>query len=169
MGSCTLIGEDATKTWTNLIIDLDLYYNIKVSPARIVESNVLMIASGCRSRIQHMNAMLYQTVGSPLIQQAGNNWTVPYEDLDHYAKLHLLGKVSSAINIAWIYIRLFMEDVFPTPASLCFVFGLSKPELEFYLSDCLLTILDGLAVRTQDSDTYDISRSLITWKVTLGD
>ena len=100
--------------------------------------------------------MLYQTVGSPLIQQAGNDWTVPYEDLEHYAKLHLLGRVSSAFNISWIYTRLFLEDVFPTPASLCFVFGLSKPELEFYLSDCLLKILDGLAVSSDVSSNYDV-------------
>ena len=28
---------------------------------------------------------------------------------------------------------LFMENVFPTPASLCFVLDLSRPEVEFYL------------------------------------
>ena len=158
MGSCTLTGENATQLWTNLGVDLDLFYDIELSPARIVESNVLMIAAGCGSRIQHMNSMLYQTLGSPVIQEAGNDWTGSYEDLDHFARIHLFGKVSSAMNIALIYIRLFNEDVFPNPASLCFVFGLSKSEVEFYLSDCLLAILDGLAIRTQDSDTYDISR-----------
>ena len=66
MGSCTLSGEDATQLWTILGVDLDLYYNIEISPAHIVESNVLMVAAGCGSRIQHVNAMLYQTLGSPL-------------------------------------------------------------------------------------------------------
>ena len=150
--------EDAGKTWKSLYIDLDLYYNIQINPARIVECSALMVASGCGSRFQHMNSMLYQTVGSPLLQEARNNWSIQYEDLEDCAKLHLLGKVSSPFNTSWIYTRLFLEDVFPTSSSLCFVFGLSRPELEFYLSDCLLDILHGLAVGGVNND-YDVCRS----------
>ena len=146
LGSCTLTGENAGKTWNSLYRNLDHLYDIQIQPARIVECNTLMVASGCGNRFRHLGAMLYQTVGSHEYTGTDNNWSRPYEDLEECAKLHLIYGVSSLFNTSWIYTRLFLEDVFPVSIILCFVFGLSKPELELYLSDCLLETLNGLAV-----------------------
>jgi len=156
--SCTMTGKDAGKTWSNLYKDLNQFYNIQIGPVLIIECSALMVLSGCGGKFQHMNSMLHQTVGSPLVQEAGNNWSHQYEDLEDCAKLHLFGKVSSPFNVSWVYSRLFLEDVFPMSSSLCSVFGLSRPELELYLSDCLLEILDGLAVSSV-SNNYDVCRS----------
>ena len=153
-----MTGKDAGKTWSILYKDLNRFYNVQNGPVRIVECSALMVSSGCGGKFQHMNSMLHQTVGSPLVQDAGNNWSIQYEDLEDCAKLHLFGKVSSPFNVSWVYSRLFLEDVFPMSSSLCYVFGLSRPELEFYLSDCLLEILDGLAVGGVSID-YDVCRS----------
>ena len=115
-----MTGKDAGKIWSNLYKDLNRFYNIQIGPVRIIECSALMVSSGCGGKFHHMNPMLHQTVGAPLVQEAGNNWSHPYEDLEDYAKLHLFGTVASAFNVSWVYTRLFLEDVFPMSSSLCF-------------------------------------------------
>jgi len=68
--------------------------------------------------------------------------------------------VKSSFIISWIYCRLFLEDVFPATSHLCFILGFSKKDLEFYLSNCLLETLNGLAVKDASSiqEAFEISR-----------